>query len=419
MASVDRKFISRQKIPQQNQFSYIYDKTYKQTAFVKREAERFRVEKIISEVQNYKSESRKELLKSLKKQALKLLCYFIIFLVYILLGAVIFFYIEECSGADIADDKVRSKADTAKFFKNTCQILYDDEYKLINISSGASLNKNESTKTSSAEHNNTFMMACIKIMQNSSNVIKETKLMTSCDVTTTKSLKYITFAMFTILSIGYGNTTPITTIGRGVLILYAIFGIPIAVTMYRFTAKLLVQLLTLLIRCIDKKIHGRQKADDRYLHLKVLMISLVFMLVFVAFCCSLTMREGTEKWTFASSFYFWFVSLTLIGYGDLTFSQKTQLENPPYLVFSFLNILFGLALSATIIEAYAMTLRKGGNSIITQEKNEIENKEELDADVGHILLQLGIFSIDKVEAERYISTAHDVQLIDKIEELSV
>lgn len=219
--------------------------------------------------------------------------------------------------------------------------------------------------------------------------------------------------------VGYGNTTPITTIGRGVLILYAIFGIPIAVTMYRFTAKLLVQLLTLLIRCIDKKIHSRQKTDDRYLHLKVLMTSLVFMLVFVAFCCSLTMREGTENWTFASSFYFWFVSLTLIGYGDLTFSQEKQLENPPYLVFSFLNILFGLALSATIIEAYAMTLRKGGNSIITQEKNEIENKDELDADVEHILLQLGMFSIDKVEAERCISPAHDVQLIDKIEELSV
>lgn len=208
MASVARKFISRQKTTQQNQFSYIYDKTYKQTAFVKREAEKFQVEKIISEVQNYKSESRKELLKSLKKQALKLLCYFLIFLVYILLGAVIFFYIEECSGADIADDKIRRKADTAKFFENTCQILYDDEYKLINTSSGASLHKSESTKKSSAEHNNTFMMACIKIMQNSSHVAKETQLMTSCDVTTSKSLQYITFAMFTILSIGRLTSLP-------------------------------------------------------------------------------------------------------------------------------------------------------------------------------------------------------------------
>ena len=65
-----------------------------------------------------------------------------------------------------------------------------------------------------------------------------------------------------------------------------------------------------------------------------------------------------ENWYFSSSIYFWFISLTTIGYGDLHFDRDRHLANPHLLLISASLLLFGLGMVVAVIESFALALEK-------------------------------------------------------------
>ena len=65
-----------------------------------------------------------------------------------------------------------------------------------------------------------------------------------------------------------------------------------------------------------------------------------------------------ENWNFSSSVYFWFISLTTIGYGDLHFDRDKHLNSIHFLLISAGLLLFGLGMVAAVIESFALVMEK-------------------------------------------------------------
>ena len=173
-----------------------------------------------------------------------------------------------------------------------------------------------------------------------------------------------------IYLLGYGNTTPVTIVGRLLLILYAVIGVPIAVSMYGVAGKLVIQILTHCVKEIENKIFKVKVREERYLERKVLLCGIAVMLLSMLLGTSITMRDEMENWTFATSLYFWFVSLTTIGYCDLHFDRNKHLNSPWFLLLAAGNLLFGLDIVAAVIELFAMELENMRN---TDEELSTEN----------------------------------------------
>lgn len=74
--------------------------------------------------------------------------------------------------------------------------------------------------------------------------------------------------------------------------------------------------------------------------------------------CSITTRSDMENWNFSSSVYFWFISLTTIGYGDLHFDRNKHLASIHLLLISASLLLFGLGMVAAVVESFAMAMEK-------------------------------------------------------------
>uniref|UniRef100_A0A914C1V2 Potassium channel domain-containing protein n=2 Tax=Acrobeloides nanus TaxID=290746 RepID=A0A914C1V2_9BILA len=176
-------------------------------------------------------------------------------------------------------------------------------------------------------------------------------------------------------TIGYGDITAKTFPGRLFTIFYAIFGIPLVITVLNNWGGGLFRLMNFiwkfhLVRWIKKthyylKKHKKQALlnkkvydeihsdtnsdismediDANMVPLRLAIIVLVFWVLMSAsvFCLF-------EKWDFFTSMYFFFISLTTIGFGDVTPEHKVACMN-------FLLILIGLSvvsMSINIIQQH-------------------------------------------------------------------
>lgn len=328
-----------------------------------------RVSRVLSEMHEYEHRTRKELIASIKEQAKELGFFFTLFLVYVLFGAIVFFYVEECSGASMAQDGSTPSledTETAVKFKNltsTCNTLY---YILQNQSHTDQKNITQ------------FIAECKPIVQSSASPFITKGYTTSCKVDEFQMLKYAEYCIFTLLTVGYGNTTPVTIIGRYIMIMYAIFGVPIAVSMYSVAGKLLVQIFTFLVRFSEHKILGRPSCE-KTLQVKVLLVSIFTMIAIMLLGSSIAMRDDMENWTFSTSIYFWFVSLTTIGYGDIHFNRLKHLESIHFLLISAGNLLFGLGISAAIIESFALALEKREDLVLNDDGETEDAQDEMES----------------------------------------
>ncbi|XP_021946174.1 two pore potassium channel protein sup-9 [Folsomia candida] len=154
------------------------------------------------------------------------------------------------------------------------------------------------------------------------------------------------FATVVLAMIGYGHSTPSTVAGRAFCMLYAAIGIPLGIVMFQSIGERLNKGASIVIRNL-KKICRCKKTEATELNL----MTATSVLSSIIMTSGAAVFSSYEGWTYFDSFYYCFITLTTIGFGDYVALQNDHaLQNKPgYMALSVVFILFGLAVVASSI----------------------------------------------------------------------
>ncbi|XP_062324829.1 potassium channel subfamily K member 3 [Osmerus eperlanus] len=153
------------------------------------------------------------------------------------------------------------------------------------------------------------------------------------------------FAITVITTIGYGHAAPSTDSGKLFCMFYALLGIPLTLVMFQSLGERINTFVRYLLHSVKK-----------CLGLRHTQVSMANMVTIGFFSCVSTLCVGAlafsqyEGWSFFHAFYYCFITLTTIGFGDYVALQKDHAlqNNPRYVAFCFVYILTGL----TVIGAF-------------------------------------------------------------------
>ncbi|XP_039304168.1 TWiK family of potassium channels protein 7 isoform X3 [Solenopsis invicta] len=169
------------------------------------------------------------------------------------------------------------------------------------------------------------------------------------------------FASTVLTTIGYGNVVPSTNWGRIFCILFAFVGIPLTLIVIADWGKIIASVVVHIGLMMKSKLPFRAKLSciipTNVAGRRSLGACAAIVLLFLYLACGAGMfMLWEDDWNFFDGFYFCFVTMTTIGFGDLV------PKKPKYTLLCTLYILVGLALTSTIIELvrrqYAQSWRR-------------------------------------------------------------
>lgn len=154
------------------------------------------------------------------------------------------------------------------------------------------------------------------------------------------------FVTVVVAMIGYGHSTPETIGGKAFCIVYAVVGIPLGMVMFQSIGERLNKFTSVIIKKMKKMLGcATTEATD------------VNQLFVTGTLSSIVMTAGAavfshyENWNYIDAFYYCFITLTTIGFGDFVALQKENAltTKPGYVALSLVFILFGLTVVAASI----------------------------------------------------------------------
>ena len=146
---------------------------------------------------------------------------------------------------------------------------------------------------------------------------------------------------FLYVTPGYGDFTPVTALGKVLCVVYAIFGIPISILLLRLIGQFMLRCQRCLITASETRCLGRSGPPSR-LNEKCFALGFVYLLLLLFIGAAAQM--AAEGWSYGDSLYFYVVSFTTVGFGDL-------IPNNKYICVPF--TLLGLTAISNILHAAA------------------------------------------------------------------
>ncbi|XP_037342751.2 potassium channel subfamily K member 16-like [Pungitius pungitius] len=175
------------------------------------------------------------------------------------------------------------------------------------------------------------------------------------------------FAGTVVTTIGYGNLSPSTVSGQVFCVFYALCGIPLNLVFLKQLGRCLTIHLGRLERGMFSVVPHKQMVEALAVSLFFITGSLVFLVI------PPLLFSYVEGWTFGEGFYFSFITLSTIGFGDYVVGTDPGKEYISlYRSLAGIWIIFALAWLALVLNmgARIMELVIG----LTQEE---EEKEEV------------------------------------------
>ncbi|CAI4231000.1 unnamed protein product [Auanema sp. JU1783] len=167
-------------------------------------------------------------------------------------------------------------------------------------------------------------------------------------------------AATTYTTIGYGNITAKTKLGKLAAMVYAVIGIPLFLMILhklgRFFMMALEHIWDWIMRCaeylclVNSESRPKLSEEERISEMPLLLaIGVAFGWMFL---CAAIFLLFEKDWDYFKSFYFFFCSLTTIGYGDVTPTNSEDM----FIIFAL--ILIGLSLVSMCINVIQVKLEK-------------------------------------------------------------
>ncbi|KAM4582552.1 potassium channel subfamily K member 15-like [Fundulus diaphanus] len=184
------------------------------------------------------------------------------------------------------------------------------------------------------------------------------------------------FAITVITTIGYGHVVPRTDAGKTFCMFYAVLGIPLTLVMFQSLGERINTLVRYLLRRAKQGLGFRKTEVSMGNMVLVGLLSCVTTL-----CIGAAAFSHFEDWTFFNAYYYCFVTLTTIGFGDFVALKKQDVlqKRSPYVAFCFVYILVGLTVTGAFLNLVVLRFL----TVRTDESGEVqlsEPKEEaLDA----------------------------------------
>ncbi|KAH3740810.1 potassium channel subfamily K member 9-like [Dreissena polymorpha] len=170
------------------------------------------------------------------------------------------------------------------------------------------------------------------------------------------------FALIVITTIGYGHITPQTDAGKIVCMIYALIGIQLCNAMYKSVGERLNIFVTYIMKQ-GKKCLRLKKTEVGQTELKIVTLSLSLIVLMPGAAAFMHF----ERWAYIDALYYCFITLTTIGFGDFVALQKNNAleEQPHYVTFSILFILFGLTVISAAINLLEPVISAAINLLVT------------------------------------------------------
>ncbi|KAL3078928.1 hypothetical protein niasHS_014710 [Heterodera schachtii] len=166
-------------------------------------------------------------------------------------------------------------------------------------------------------------------------------------------------AVTTYSTIGYGNITPKTNLGKLAAMVYAAIGIPMTFMVLHKLGRFFLlcfehfwnKLIWFMefVSCVKdaEKLKGKVRGTGRMPVLLAIGVAFAWM-----FLCAAIFLKFEKDWDYFKSFYFFFCSLTTIGYGDVTPTNSEDM----FIIFGF--IIVGLSLVSMCINVIQLKLEE-------------------------------------------------------------